>query len=484
MALNSSIKGTFWSFIERFSTMGIQLLCTLVIAQFLSPSEFGLIGMMSIFLAFSSILVDAGFGQAIIRDNNVSDIDCSSVFYFNILLGIIIYAVVWFCAPIIARFYVEPQLTALVRVSFLSLVIQSFSVVQQARLFKSVNFATVSRVSLISVIISGIIGIVVAYVSKNVWALVCQSLSYSLLRAVLLWVFSSWMPQRGFSYSSIKKYLKFSLNLLGSNLIAAITDNLANLFIGKSYSAQVLGNYTIPDKLQRSIAGTLSFSIHRVSYPIMSSFQDDDDHLRNYSQNVVGMAFYIIAPIMLFLGMESEDFFNLILPPAWKEAAGYFKYMSIIGAIFCFADINMDILLVKGKSDWVFRIEVVRKTLLVTALVIGIKSDLKILLQYLIAYNVFNAVLVSYYAGKSIGCSLWYQFKKNIKTLLNLTAMVVAVVAAKYCTDVPVWRLSLSLIAGLVAYLVTSSLFENPYFDYILSTIKSARENKSGKLIQ
>lgn len=469
-----SVKGTLWSMIERFSTMGIQLLCTLAIAQFLTPAEFGLVSMMSIFLAFSTILIDSGFGQAIIREQNVTELDYSSLFYFNIFIGAIIYAVAFFCAPLIAHFYNEPQLIELVRISFISLFFLAFSVVQQAQLYKSVNFSKVSKISLISVIISGIAGIIVAYIYKNVWALIVQTLTYSFLRTSLLWIFSQWHPKLIFSQKSVKKYLKFSLNLLGSNLIAAIADNLANLFIGKNYSADVLGNYTIPDKLQRSIAGTISFSIHRVSYPIMATFQNDDEQLRTYSQKVVGMAFYIIAPIMTILFVVSEDLFSIILSPEWIEAAHYFKYMCIIGAIYCFADINMDIMLIKGRTDWTLRIEIVRKTMLVIALVIGIMFNIETLLKLLVAYNVFNAIFVSFFSGKLISCSIIQQLKNLANTILILflTVSITYLITNSEIVNILI-RLSTTVLIGITSYIILSIIFHNQYFSFIIYQVKS-----------
>lgn len=468
MGQNKTIKGTIWSMIERFSTMGVQLLCTLVIAQYLAPSEFGLISMMSIFMAFSTILVDAGFGQALIREKNVTSVDYSSVFYFNLVIGVAVYGVFFILAPFIADFYNEQRLCLLVRISFFAIVIQSFSVVQQAQLYKSVNFSRVSKVSLISVIISGALGILVAIIYQNVWALVVQTMSFALFRVILLWVFSAWSPMLEFEWDSIRKYLGFSLNLLGTNMIAAITDNLANLFIGKAYSSSVLGNYTIPNKLQTSIAGTLSFSIHRVSYPIMATFQDDNERLKEYSQKVVGMAFFIISPIMLLLGIVSNDLFSLLLPATWTEAPIYFRYMCIIGAIYCFADINMDILLVKGKSNWVFRLEVVRKIVLVICLLIGIAHSIETLLVLLVGYNVFNMILVSYFAGKSINCSLGYQIRKNIKTLVALVLMgAVCCFLGHYLMESFMLRLILLPLIGLVIYIVLSYFQHSIYVKYI-----------------
>jgi O-antigen/teichoic acid export membrane protein len=470
---NISVKGAFWSMVERFSTVGIQMLCMLVIAQFLKPSEFGLISMMTIFMAFSAILIDSGFGQALIREQDVTQEDYSSVFFFNIMLGIFIYVAAFFAAPAIAAFYEEPQLTELVRVSFLALVLQSFTVVQQAQLFKNVEFNKVFRISLVSVVISGIIGIAVSVLYRNVWGLIAQSISFAIIRTSLFWIVNRWRPSMTFEWKSIKKYLKFSANVLGSHLLAAIADNMANLFIGKAYSSTVLGNYSVPNKIQTTISGTTSYSIHRVSYSVMSTFQEDAERLRQYSQKVVGMAFYIIAPIMLFLLIEAEDFFNILLSPEWKEAAHYFKYLCVIGGIFCFADINMDVLLVKNRSDMVFRIEFIRKVLLVVALCIGIRYEMETLLIILVAYNVFNALFVSYYAGREIELGLFSQTKAILPTAICLLIMgTLSYYISQVNIDYRI-RLITNLLAAIMVYSFIAYLMKIPYHKYLIETVKS-----------
>lgn len=467
----TTVKGTIWSMVERFSTMGIQLLCTLVIAQFLPPSLFGIISMMSIFLSFSMVMAEGGFGQAIIREKNVSQIDTSSIFYFNIILGVIIYFISFFSAPLIADFYRQPQLILLVRVSFIAIIINSFTIVQEAQLYKSVNFALVSKVSLISVLLSGILGIIIAVLQKDVWSLIIQSISYAVIRTFLYWYLNDWRPKAVYSWQSVKKYLSFSINLLISRMIASLADNAANLFIGRAYSSTELGNYTVPDKLQRSVAGTISFAIHRVSYPIMATFQDDKKKLKEYSQKVVNTAFFIISPIMIFFMIESKQFFSIILSPQWAESAIYFKYMCIIGALFCFADINMDILLVKGKSRLVLILEIVRKSVLVVSLLIGINYSIHILLFVLVTYNIFNTILVSYYSGKEISCSLFQQFKNILPILLILCISGITTFFVSNVIANNIENLFCSFIVFFIMFIGLSKLFKLSTFFFIQSLI-------------
>ena len=402
-------SATFWSMTERFAKMGIQILCTFIIAQFVAPSEFGLVSMMSIFLAFSTILIDSGFSQALIHEQQVTRQDESSIFWFNILLGTIVYGAFWIAAPWIADFYQEPQLTVLIRVAFLALIFQSLIVVQQGLLYKEVNFKNVSKISFWAVTISGIAGIVVSYVRRDVWGLIVQNLLFAVLQTVFFWVYSAWRPKLFFSFQCVRKYLKFSMNLLGSNMLAAITDNLANLFVGKAYSSTILGHYTMANKIPYLTSGTFCYGIKRVSYSMMSTFQNDDEELSKYSQRVVGTAFWVLAPIMIGLFIFADEFIHLLFPPDWAPAAIYLRYFCVIGFVFCFSDINQDILLVKGRTEILFRLDIIRRTILVAILIIGVRYDVETLLTLLVSYNIINSLVVSYIAGRLIHCSLWRQ---------------------------------------------------------------------------
>lgn len=407
--MKKTVSGTAWSMVERLAKMGIQILCTFIIAQFVAPSEFGLVSMMSIFLAFSTILIDSGFSQALIHEQHVTPQDESSIFWFNVALGTLIYLIFWLTAPLIASFYNEPQLTILIRVAFLALIFQSLVVVQQGLLFKNVDFKAISKISFWAVLLSGIAGIAVSYLRRDVWGLIVQSLSFAVLQTVFFWVYSRWRPRLVFSMTCVRKYLRFSMNLLGSNMLAAITDNLANLFVGKAYNATILGHYTMANKIPYLTSGTVCYGIKRVSYSIMSTFQNDNRQLAQYSQRVVGTAFWILAPIMVLMFIFSEPFIGWLFPAEWAPAAVYLRYFCVIGFVYCFADINQDILLVKGRTDLLLRLDIVRRTVLVALLLIGIQYSVETLLLLLVIYNVVNGFVVSWLAGRLIQCSLWQQ---------------------------------------------------------------------------
>ncbi len=411
-------SATLWSMTERFAKMGIQILCTFIIAQFVAPADFGLVSMMSIFLAFSTILIDSGFSQALIHEQNVTRQDESSIFWFNILLGTIVYCIFWISAPFIAGFYHEPQLTILIRVAFLALIFQSLVVVQQGLLYKEVNFKNVSKISFWAVLLSGIAGIIVSYIRRDVWGLIVQNLLFAILQTLFFWKYSTWRPKLFFSFLCVRKYLKFSMNLLGSNMLAAITDNLANLFVGKTYNSTILGHYTMANKIPYLTSGTFCYGIKRVSYSMMSTFQNDNEELSRFSQRVVGTAFWVLAPIMIALFIFSDHFIGWLFPQEWAPTAVYLRYFCVIGFVYCFSDINQDILLVKGRTDILFKLDIIRRSILVVILLIGVKYDVETLLTLLVGYSIINSLVVSYIAGRLIHCSLWRQAGYILRTPL------------------------------------------------------------------
>ena len=254
------------------------------------------------------------------------------------------------------------------------------------------------------------------------------------------------------------------------------------MFIGKAYSPTDLGNYTVPDKLQKSVAGTISYSIHRVSYPVMATFQDDIEKIRDYSQKIVCMAFYIIAPIMIYMMVVSKQLFSVILSPEWADSAEYFRYMCIIGAIYCFADINLDILIVRGKSKLILYIEIVRKTLLVISLIIGILFSIRWLLIILVCYNFLNTLIVNFFAGREIQCSIIKQLFNILPTcfLLSLSTIVSYFVVNSFSNNYI--SLLISFVSFFSIYVIFSYIFKNPSLKTAISFVQIALEREKGSL--
>ena len=262
-----TLSGVLWSCVERFSVQGIQFVIMVIMARILLPSDYGMIGMLAIFIAIAQTLIDSGFSNALIQKKDRSEIDYSTVFYFNIAVGIVLYFILFFSSPLIARFYNTPELTGLTRVLALNLFINSLAVVQRAILSIKIDFKTQAKASFSAAIISGIVGIVMAYTGFGVWSLAVQTVLNAFVNTVLLWIFSKWIPLKVFSFESFKKLFTFGSKLLASGLLDTIYRNIYTIVIGKKFASTDLGYFTRADQFAQFPSSNLTGIIQRVTFP-------------------------------------------------------------------------------------------------------------------------------------------------------------------------------------------------------------------------
>lgn len=456
---SKTIVGVFWSAIERFSSLGIQMICTLIIANILTPEDFGILGMITVFTALGMVIVDSGFGLALIRNKEVSPIDYSSVFYLNIIFAIISYAILFLLSPFIAKFYGIESLTQICRITFLILPINAFGLIQNTILIKQVDFKSISLVSLFSALLSGILGIILAYCIRNVWALVIQNISMYFLRSVFLWLIGRWHPIFQFSISSIKSMWSYSINLLGFGLISSITHNLYPLLIGKIYNATQLGYYSQADKLQRLPSSCLSEVVQRVCFPIMSEVKDDKMKLRNAYSNIIICTIYVIFPLMMLLIGTANELIPLLLGSQWYSTIPFFKILCITGALYPWHSINLNILNVVGKSKLSLHLEILRKSLLIIFIVIFARFDILIFVWMQVIYGIVVLFLNMYFCGNEIDYSV-------IRQLIDVSpTILISMFSVTILFLIPELSISLILIfmfkviVFLLIYFWTNKLF-------------------------
>lgn len=298
---NKTIKGFFWSFSEIISRQGINFLVQIVLARLLVPEDFGLIGMMTIFIAVSQSLIDSGFTSALIREKNPSQSDYSTVFYFNLITSVLIYITLFFSSGFISNFYNEPRLENIIKVLSIVIIINSFGLIQRTILIKEVDFKTQTRITLVSSILSGIGAVVLAFLGFGVWALVFRTLIMQFIQALLLTIHNKWMPNLEFNIDSFKRLFGFGWKLLISGLLNTVYDNIYYLIIGRYFSTANLGYFTNAKKLNDISSRTLSQAVQKVSYPVLSEIQDDEASLRNGFKKVIRASAFINFPIMIVL---------------------------------------------------------------------------------------------------------------------------------------------------------------------------------------
>lgn len=440
----------FWSAVERFSVQGIQFVLSIIIARLLLPTDYGLIAMLSIFMAIAQTFIDSGFGNALIQKKDRTDVDYSTVFYFNIVISIIVYLLLYASAPYIANFYDEENLISITRVVGITLIINSFGIVQQAKMTVMLDFKRLAIASLLSVIISGVVGVVLAYKNFGAWALVYQSVLNNLLRVIFVWIFSGWKPLLCFSKTSFQILFSFGSKLLLSSLLHTIYTNLYTLVIGKKFSAGELGFYNRAFTLAQFPSTNLTNVIVRAVYPIQCRLQDDEEQLNSIFLKYMRMACYIIFPVMIGLCALAEPLVRLLLTDKWLEAVPFLQIMCIAFMWDPIMKINHNMLNVKGRSDYFLYAEIIKKIFAFTILFATIPFGIGIMCVGLILYAFADIIIISYYVKKVTGIDLLTQ----IRALLPIILFAFSLGGIMYvCSILPFHSIWVILIGGCLGFI-------------------------------
>ena len=400
-----------WSAADAFLGQGVTFLVGIVLARLLSPDEYGLIGICLIFNTVLMGIVDSGFSNALIRKKDVSDDDYNTMFITNLGISFVLYGLLFVCSPLVAQFFGRQELTALVRATGLVLFFNAFSITQVTILTKRIDFKTKTKASLISAILSGIVGIAMAYTGFGVWALVGQMLSKQLLYTLCLWVLNKWWPSLKFSVESFSYMWGFGWKLLVSGLLSNIWNQLYQVVVGKFYSPATLGQYTRSYEYSSIFSSNLTAIIQRVSYPVLSEIQDDKQRMVEGYRKVIKMTMFITAICMISLGAVAEPLIYCLIGPQWHEAATYLPLICISMAFYPLHAINLNMLQVLGRSDIFLYLEIIKKVIGIVPIMIGIFVDIYWMLIASILIGFVSLYLNSWYTGKALGYTFWKQLR-------------------------------------------------------------------------
>ena len=473
-----TVSGIFWSSVDRFSVQGIQLVLKIIIANILLPDDFGLIGMLVIFMAVSRSFIDSGFSNALIRKQNRTEADFSTVFYFNIVVGLVFYLILFFTSPYIAAFYNAPILESLTKVVAINIIFNSLTVVQQARLTINLDFKTQTKASLLSVIISGIIGIGIAYKGFGVWALVAQSLIGGFISMAMLWIYSRWIPQKVFSISSFREMFSFGSKLLLSGLIDTIYNNIYTIVIGKKFSKADLGYYTHADSYTQFPSSNITGILQRVTFPVLSSIQDDDEKLRETYRKFLCLSAFIIFPLMIGLLAIADPLIRFILPDKWIGMILLLQILCLSQMWYPIHAINLNLLQVKGRSDLFLRLEIIKKVIGVSILCITIPIGIVAMCWGAVVCSLICLFINTYYTGKLIQVGYLKQMKDLLPILGNSFSMGIIVWGTTQLIHINI----LALIAGITIGAIYYYYFAHLTRSKELQEIKSLWDMQKDKI--
>lgn len=442
-------------------------------ARILTPEDYGLVGMLAIFIAVSQSLIDSGFSQALIRKQDRSEIDNSTVFYFNVAVGIILYAILFLSAPLIASFYNEPILTPITRAIGLSLVFNTLTVVQRALLTIKLDFKTQAQASLSGAIVSGIIGIYMSYAGYGVWSIVWQQLSSLAVTTLLLWILSHWRPIWSYSWKSFNELFGFGSKLLASGLLDTIYRNMYLIVIGKVFKASELGYYTRAQQFTDFASSNITGIFQRVTYPVLCTIQNDDARLADVYRRLLKESAFIIFPLMMGVAAVAKPMVFSFLTDKWLFSATLIQILCLSQMWYPVHSINLNLLQVKGRSDLFLRLEIIKKILGVVVLCVTIPFGLVGMCWGMLASSIICLAINTHYTGKLIHLGFFRQMKDLLPTLLLSLAMGGAVYLTVTFIPMNSWvALSVGIVEGIILYAGLAKFMKFPEFVELYILIK------------
>lgn len=418
-----TVKGVLWSALEKFSTGGVLFLANIILARILTPKDFGLLAVITIFVQIAQTFIDSGFSNALIQKKDRNQVDYSTVFYFNLAISILLYVILYHCAPLIANFFNHVQLTSLTRVVGLNLIIGALVSVHRTRLTIQLQFKQQSLISLIASVIAAFSSIYFAYNGAGVWALVILTLVNIGLQTILFYITIKWLPSLVFSTIAFKRLFAYSSKLLGASLIHLLYRNIYPIVIGKKFSTLDLGYFNRADLFASYGPLTIGTVVSRVAFPIFSRVQDDDRRLRTAYSKYIIYTSLIIFPVMIGLIILAKPLTILVLKEQWLPMVPMLQILCIDWMFDHLNMINLNVLYVKGRSDIALKNEIIKKTLAIIIFFISLYWGILGVCWGRIVYGYIAIYINSFYTKKLIGLSILDQIRDIIRPLTYSLSM-------------------------------------------------------------
>jgi len=459
-----TVKGVGWSFADNIANQGITFLVGLVLARLITPEEYGLIGIILIFVAVFDSIVNCGFSNALIRKNDANDTDYNTVFIVNMVLSVVLFVVFFFSARFIADFFGQSLLEPLTQVMGGIVIIHAFAIIQRTVLVKRIDFKTQTKASVISSVTSGVIGITMAFYGYGVWSLVGQQLSRALLNTACLWIYSRWWPKLQFSWSSFRELFSFGWKLLVSSLIDTVWKEIYQVVIGKCYAPATLGQYTRAHQFGSIFSSNLNTVIQRVSYPVLSSLQNDKERMKEGYRRVIKVTMLVTFVLMLGLAAVSKPMIQVLVGDQWLVAAKFLPIICLQMMLYPLHSLNLNMLQVQGRSDLFLKLEIIKKCVAVIPISLGIFVGIYWMIWGSVFTGMFGYYLNSYYSGKFLNYSILTQIKDILPSFGIAVMMAMVTYAISLLPLSPFILLPVQIIAGAVVTLALCEHFKRPEY--------------------
>ena len=472
---DKTVKGLGWSAVDNAARYGMQFMVGIVLARLLSPDDYGLLGLVGIVTVLCTALVNGGFTTALIRKKDATDDDYNTVFICNLGMSLLLYVVVFLCAPLIAGFFEREELTPLVRVSSLGLIIGALGMVQQTRLTKRIDFKTQTKITIAATAVSGILGIGMALTGFGVWALVAQQLISQIISTILLYIYNRWLPCLRFSIESFHELFGFGWKMMVSILLDAVWKELNQVVVGKFYNPATLGQYTRAKHYAQLFSQNLTAVMERVTYPVLSSIQDDKERMVSVYRRMIRTSMFITTVALFSLSAVSEPLIYCMIGPKWHEASTYLPLICITYSLYPLHAINLNMLQVQGRSDLFLGLEVIKKIITLAPLFIGAFIGIIPMLLTNMVVGIIAYFLNSHYSGRLLGYSSWMQLRDIAPSYALATSIALSVWFLKFL-PLSYWIvLPMQIAVGATVFFACCKLFKMNEYKEIIDILKKRK---------
>ena len=472
------MSNLIWRFAERSGAQIVGFIVSIVLARILSPNDYGTVALITVFTTFFQVFVDSGLGNSLIQKKDSDDIDFSTVFYTNIVFCILLYIIIFFCAPLIANFYNNKELIALTRVLGITILISGVKNVQQAYVSKKLIFKKFFWATLLGTITAAIVGIIMAVKGFGVWALVAQQLINLTIDTIMLWVTVNWRPKKVFSIKRLKKLYSYGWKLMVSAVIDTVYNDIRQLVIGKIYSSSDLAYYNKAQQFPNIIVGNINNSIDSVLLPTMSKEQHDKERVKNMTRRSIKTSVYIMAPLMMGLAFCGNNVITLLLTEKWLPAVPFLAIFCINYLFYPIHTANLNAIKAVGRSDLFLKIEILKKIIGVTLLIITMRISVMAMALSTIISSIMSQIINSWPNKKLLNYSYLQQLKDILQSIILAVAMGVIVYCWNFIKLGVLITLILQVLTGGIIYTIGSKLLRIDTLSYILDIIKGFKNKK------
>ena len=467
-------KGVAWSAAEKVCSMLLQLVVSIIVARMLAPEDFGVMAILTFFTAVALVVVDSGFSQTLLRKESPTNDDYKSVFTFNLAVSAVLYLLFVVLSPLLAQYYNLQIITRIAPVLFLLLPLNALGIIQNTKLSREFRFGVLSRINFIAAAVAGVTAIAIALAGGGVWALVAQRVSVVAVKSLLLWWRGGWRGEGSFNGSAWREMAPFSFRLMSTDIVAALYNNVAQLFIGKMYSADTLGYFNQAQKIKDLPIQSAVLSVQTVTYPALAKIKEDGDKFAESFRKVLMINAFVMTPLAVGMSAVAKPMFEVLLGERWLPTVPYFEVIALAGVFYPLAMAAYNVLKVQSNGAIIFRLELLKKAIMTIMLVLTIPHSTMAIAYGLVAMTAVEFI-VNFAATRRYTSLSWWQMTKAIVPSFALTAVMYASVKAVgyYATDfAPIWVLLAQIGAGVAVYAIGAWMCRMEAFKELFNIIK------------